>query len=345
MLNCCPMGRIIAVMRVTIHEIARRAGVSPSTVSRALNGKGRMRPETRERILRIARELNYRPNAHARGLATKKTHCIGVGISERHMPVKRSFYNVILSSLESTLASHGYHLVFSVLHNEEIPRCVSEGRVDGFIILGTDVQRSLVRTLVKRVPILLVDNHLPGVDAIAVDNTGGAYFAVEHLISHGHRRIAFMVETMGDPNFEERFLGYRKALEDHGISFDEQLLVEGRRERGFVRIAVRKFLEIKPLPTAIFAANDYTAAGAISLLREEGLRVPEDVAVVGFDDGEVAAYISPPLTTVFVPRGDMGRLAALRMVELLEGKEKRPRSIVLAPELVRRRSCGCHCAT
>ncbi len=327
-------------MAVTIRDVARRAGVSPSTASRALNGKGRMRPETRARVLRAAKELGYRPNVHAKGLATKRTECIGVVIDARHVPVKRSFYGLILEAIEVTLAAEGYHTVFTVLREHKPPRCALERRVDGLVFLGTDIGEDII-TPVKELPIVLVDNHLPGFDGVVGDNPGGARLAVEHLIEHGHRRIAFVCETLADLSFRERFEGYRQTLTAHGIPVDEHLVIEGGRGKDYVQVAMRKLLARDPLPTAIFAANDSMAVGAMRVLKEHGFSVPGDVAVVGFDDGDLAPHIDPPLTSVFVPRWEMGETAALRLLELIRGREPRARTIVLATELVRRRSCGC----
>lgn len=328
-------------MAITIRDVARRAGVSPSTVSRALSGKGRMRPETRERIRKIARELGFRPNAHARGLATKVTQCVGVVIDARHVPLEGSFYGPVLEAIEATLDAEGYHVVFSVLRKHRIPKSVVEGRVDGVLLLGTDIGEDIVMPLKERVPVVLVDNHLPQVDAVVGDNVGGARLAVEHLISHGHRRIAFIAETLADLSFRERLAGYLQTMEERGMPLDEGLIAEGERGPWSVEKAMRKLLAQSPLPTAIFAANDHMAIGAMRFLEEKGHRVPEEVAVVGFDDGDLAPHVVPPLTTVRVSRGEMGKVAAKRLLELMRGEGAGAQLIVLSCELVRRRSCGC----
>lgn len=327
-------------MKVTIRDVARAAGVSPSTVSRALNGKGRMRPETRERILRIAREMGFRPNPLAKGLATSVNFCIGAAIDARHLPIKRSFYGAVLEGIEEVLDREGYQLAFSVARDRGIPRCVAEGRVDGLILMGTDIPPELVEELRGRLPLVLVDHHLPGVDAVVSDNVGGARAAVEHLIGHGHRRIAFVVETLSDPNFRERLRGYREALESHGIAFDEELVFVGGRRPDSARFAMGRFLRMGDPPTALFGANDHMAIGAMKVLREAGLEVPGDVAVVGFDDGDLAPHMVPPLTSVHVSRREMGRAAARRLLALLRGPAE-PRLITLRTELVVRSSCGC----
>lgn len=300
-----------------------------------------MRPETRERIIRIAREMGFRPNPLAKGLATRVNFCVGAAIDARHLPIKRSFYGAVLEGVEEVMDEAGYQLVFSVIRHGDLPRSVLEGRVDGLILMGTDIPPQLVEDLKGRVPLVLVDHHLPGVDAVVSNNVGGARCAVEHLIAHGHRRIAFVVETLSDPNFRERLLGYREALEAHGISFDETLVFVGGRRRGSPRFAMGRLLEMENPPTAIFGANDHMAIGALQALREAGLEVPRDVALVGFDDGDLAPHAVPPLTSVRVSRKEMGRTAARRLLQLICSPSTSPKLITLPTELVIRASCGC----
>ena len=328
-------------MAVTIHDIARRLGVAPSTVSRALTGKGRISPATRDRILRVARELGYQPNMNARGLATNCTGTVGVVIHERHRPVERSFYGVILEVIEAEMNQRGYHVIFSCLRDGNLPRCVRERRVDGLVFLGTDFSEELVRPVRGQVPVVLVDNHIPGVDSVVGDNVGGARMATAHLLDHGHRRVAFVVETLADPSFRARFEGYCQVLDEQREGVDERVVVEGGRRRDCDRIAMRKFLTRNPLPTAVVAANDYIAVGAVVALAKAGIKVPQEVAVVGFDDGDLATVVQPPLTTVHVPRASMGEVAANRLLKLLQDQTVPPVLTVLPTTLTVRESCGC----
>ncbi|MGB9757233.1 MAG: LacI family DNA-binding transcriptional regulator [Candidatus Bipolaricaulaceae bacterium] len=329
-------------MRVTIHDIARLLGVSPSTVSRALSGKGRISPATREKIRRVAEELGYRPNALARGLATRRTGEVGVVIHERHLPLdERSFYGVILEAIEAELAVHGYHVLFSTMGDQFFPRCVEERRVDGLIILGTDVSEDLVRSLAEFVPLVLVDHTFPGIPSVVSDNVGGARLATLHLLDHGHREVAFVAETLADPSFRARFEGYRLALRERGLRVRRGFVVEGGRRSDSDQVAMAKLLGGGRLPTAIFAANDFMAVGAIKALTTAGLKVPQDVAVVGFDDGALATLVHPPLTTVRVPRVEMGRAAARKLLALLRGGNAHPVVEILPTALTVRTSCGC----
>lgn len=329
-------------MPVTIRDIAERMGVAPSTVSRALNNKGRMSKATRMKILKAARELDYHPNMNAKGLATNRTGNMGIVINKRHKALPESFYDfygTIIVGVEEAIEKQGYHLIFSTTDGgPSVPRCVEERRVDGVILMGCDICKDLILSL-NGTPLVLVDNHLEGVDSIAIDNTGGAYKAVEHLIKLGHRKIGFIAERFSDLSFWERFEGYKLALKEHGLEYDADLVAEGvtRPDHGY--IAMKTLLE-RGAPPAIFAANDSTAAGAIRAIKEEGLNVPNDIAVVGFDDGVIAPHTDPPLTTVRVFRERMAAIAANRLLELIEGSDQPPVQIRLPTELVIRESCG-----
>lgn len=329
-------------MAVTIHDIARLVGVSASTVSRALSGKGRVSQTTRERILKIAEELGYQPNVLARALATRSTYAVGVVIHERHLPLdERSFYGIILETVEAEVTQHGYHVVFSTLRNRVLPRCIRERRVDGVIFLGTDIQHELVKAVQEELPVVLVDYHLPDVVSVVGDNVGGGKLATLHLLQHGHTRIAFVAETLSDQSFRERYRGYREALREHGIPERKEWVIEGGRRPDSDRIAMEKFLRLRTLPTAIVAANDFMAAGAIQVLTQAGFNVPEDVAVVGFDDGALATVTRPPLTSVRVPRAEMGKTAAHYLLALFQGASDVPTLSILPTTLTIRASCGC----
>jgi len=328
-------------MAVTIKDVAERAGVAPSTVSRALNNRGRVSPETRERVLRAARELGYRPAMAGRGLALGRTENLGFITHHRHPLRPGYFYGEVLAGVDREARERGFHVIFSADVSENLPAMVKEQRVDGLILAGCDIPRDLIVALKARgVPLVLVDNHLDEVDSIITDNVGGAREAVTHLIRLGHRRIGFICEWFGDLSFAERFEGYKLALREHGLPFDESLTAEGpprQPKSGYV--AMRKLLE-RTIPSAVFAANDATAAEAIRAIKERGLKVPEDIALVGFDDGSLAAHTEPPLTTVRVFREKMGSIAVKRLLELIEDPDQPPVQIKLATQLIVRGSCG-----
>lgn len=327
-------------MEITIKDIAKMAKVAPSTVSRALNNKGRMSDATRERIRQLARELGYHPNINAKGLATNKTGNIGIVINKRHSPEGfYDFYGTIIVGVEEAIEKQGYHLIFSSTDGgPSAPRCVKERRVDGVIFMGCDISKELILSL-NDIPLVLVDNYLDGVNSIAIDNEGGAYKAVEYLIKLGYRKIGFIAERLSDLSFKERFEGYKAALKEYGLEYHADLVAEGLTppEHGYV--AMKKLLK-RGTPPAVFAANDSTAAGAIKAIKENGLRVPDDIAVIGFDDGPTALHTVPLLTTVRVFREKMARVAAKRLMELIENPDQPPIQLRLPTELVIRESCG-----
>lgn len=331
-------------MEITIKDIAKMAKVAPSTVSRALNNKGRMSSATRERIRQLAQELGYHPNINAKGLATNRTGNIGIIIHKRHKPLPGSFYDfygTIIIGVEEEAGNQGYNFIFSSVDGEfVVPRCVKERRVDGLIIMGCDISKDLISRLKDDgVPLVLVDNHIDGVDSVAVDNAGGAYKAVEYLIKLGHRKIGFIAERFTDLSFKERFEGYKLALSEHGLQYNPDLVAEGltRPDHGYV--AMKKLFG-RGAPSAVFAANDSTAVGAIKAIKERGLKVPDDIAVVGFDDGGLASQAVPPLTTVRVFREKMASAAAKRLIELIDEPDQPPVHLALPTKLIVRESCG-----
>jgi len=199
----------------------------------------------------------------------------------------------------------------------------------------------LILSLKERgIPLVLVDYHLKGVDSVVTDNEGGAYDAVTHLIKLGHRKIGFVCEWFGDLSFAERFEGYKKALADYGIPFDENLAAEGApRTSDSGYIAMKKVLE-KAIPSAVFAANDATAIEAMQAIKEAGLRVPQDVAIVGFDASPLSPHTDPPLTTVQVFRHKMGVVAVQRLMELIKEPQQPSMLIQISTRLIVRESCG-----
>jgi len=331
-------------MAITIRDIAKQAKVARSTVSRALNNKGRLSTATRDKICQLARELGYHPNMNAKGLAINKTGNIGIVINKRHRSLPESFYDfygTIILGVEEAIEKQGYHLIFSTTDGgPSVPRCVEERRVDGLILMGCDISEELITLLEDNgMPLVLVDNHVDGVDSVAIDNTGGAYKAVEYLINLGHRKIGFIAERLNDLSFKERFKGYKLALKEHGLEYNADLVAEGLTPPDHGYVAMKKLLK-QGTPPAIFAANDSTAAGAIKAIKEKGLRVPTDIAVIGFDDGPTALHTVPPLTSIRVFREKMASIAAKRLIELIENSDQPPIQLKLPTELVVRNSCA-----
>lgn len=323
----------------TIASVARRAGVSPSTVSRILNGTANVSTLKMQVVAEAIEKLGFRPNPVARGLAGGRTFSIGVVTQAVDSP----FYGEGMRGIENTLSPAGYMPLFVSgewqLAEEE--RCIETllaRRVDGIIVLAGRLSDRSLRAHAKTTPMVVIGRDVKGprLYGLNFDNVEGGRLATQHLVECGHTRIAFITGDPEHPDALERQRGYRKALSDAGIPFNPSLVVPGDYHEASGLMAVSKLLEERREFTAIVAANDQSAVGAILGLYRKGLRVPDDVSVVGFDDVSFAKYSIPPLTTVRYPVYEMGRLSALCMFDLLRGAV--PAAQLPAPQLVSRES-------
>ncbi|MDY7075791.1 MAG: LacI family DNA-binding transcriptional regulator [Chloroflexota bacterium] len=338
---------------VTQKEIAERLGVSIATVSRALNDQPGVSPEIRAQILAAAREMDYSPNVSARTLATARTHTIGY-IGYKHgfvLPSNLTLGNVTpapLEGIDAELTRHGYHMLTTYVDREAVrglvvPNMVHQSRVDGLILNGPAISpRFILQLRNMGLPIVLIDNVLneTAIDCILCDNEGGAYRAVQHLIEHGHEQIVFLSGPAHWLSSRERAAGYRRAL--HEAKLEPHILFMTNTIVDTGRQAMLAALEEHPDLTAVMAVNDATAVGAVQACRQAGRVVPDEVAVVGFDDEPWTRLHVPPLTTVHIHWYEIGIQAAQRVVGLLERDNQVPLQMRLAVELVIRQSCGCH---
>ncbi len=328
-------------MAVTMQYIAEKTGVSQVTVSRALNNRPRISERTRERILAEAKRLNYRPNAVARALAMKRTHSLGLVIPD----ITNPFVSEVTKHIENSAIAGGYSLLMCITDNslekeETSIHTLMERRVDGIIInhpQSYDEGECFRELRREGVPFVLV-GWTKGMEAdyVMVDLAEGAYQAVGHLINLGHKRIAYVRGGNG----HHRLMGYKKALGEHGLEFDEELVVRCGPAMEDGAEATRKILAMKDRPTAIFALNDFLAIGVMDALDAAGLKVPDDMAVVGFDDVMLASHLKVPLTTVAQPKEQLGKLAIEILLEKIEKKTKELRQVMLKPKLVIRESSG-----
>jgi LacI family transcriptional regulator len=339
--------------KVTIKDIARMANVSHTTVSRALNDKSRIRSETKEKILSIIKELNYQPNFIARSLVMKRTKTFGLVITT----IANPFYNELAQGIEETVRRLGYSIILcctnsdlsSEKHYIDILR--SKG-VDGIIFSSAHMYDPNIVTLAEEgFPIVLVNRRTyhpivkEKVDYVGVDNILGGFLAVEHLIRLGHHRIGIIGGSSESSVGLERLEGGKKALEAYGLAKGSECFLEGNflKESGYR--GGKQFLKMTEHPTAIFAANDYMALGAYQAIVEEGIKIPEEIALVGFNNIEFTAMKGVELTTIGQKKYEMGSLAVKTLVEKIEGGESEPSStkeIFLKPELIIRRTCGFH---
>lgn len=340
----------------TIKDVARRAGVSVATVSRVMNGTAPVLAHTRERILTAARELHFTPNASARSLSTRRTTALGVVLPDLH----GEFFSELLRGLDRVAQQHGRHLLVSSSHHD--PHGIAaalramHGRVDGLIVMAPDVAASaLAESLPRNLPTVLVNcaersdatDDVPSrIRMLGVDNVGGAMAMVRHLASLGHRRIGFVAGAPDNADARERLIGYERAMEELGLEAPSRYRSCGDFSEESGWRATQSLLDASPRPTAIVAANDMMALGALRAARERGLDVPGDVSVAGFDDIPTARYVTPPLTTVRVDVESLGARAASLLLALMTATEgetspsPRTRREVLPGVLVTRDSCG-----
>lgn len=333
-------------MSPTLEDVARRAGVSRSTVSRVINDHPNVRPEVRERVWQAIRETGYQPHAVARSLATNRTQILGMLIPEAVTTLFTDpFFALLLRGATEACNVHKYHLMLSLFNDpaardEMYARVLRSGYLDGVIVASASEDDPLIPRLLRdHIPFVSVGRHPdPRVHYVDVDNVGGARMAVEHLIRLGHRRIGTITGRLDMSAGQARLEGYRQALEAHGIPVRPELITEGGFSEAGGRTAMMRLLPARP--TAVFVASDMMAVGALTALREAGLRVPDDIAIVSFDDMPMAAMVEPPLTTVRQPVERLGTTAVEMLIGLLDGTITQPQHIVLPVQLTLRASCG-----
>jgi LacI family transcriptional regulator len=331
---------------VTIRDVARRAGVSPMTVSRVINDSARVSPATRGRVEEAISELGYVPSRLARGLSARRTGTLALIVPD----VANPFFTLIVRGAEDVARRAGYRMIICDTRADlDVEREVIEEmiahRVEGILIAAvSDRSREHLRRLAGfGVPFVLVDRTVRGIDADVVlgDNAVGARRLVEHLVSLGHRRIGMVVESDDVSTARDRLRGYRAALEDAGLPYDADLVADATVDPSGGVAGMRKLLALKRRPTAVFTVNNLVALGAIEAVRAAGLEVPNDLALVCFDDIEYASRLYPFLTVMEQPAETFGTLGTQLLLERVEGRApERTRVVVLPAEFVVRRSCG-----
>ena len=325
-----------------IRDVASASRVSVATVSRVFNESPRVAESTRRRVLAAAARLGYWPNAIARSLITSRTHAIGVVLPDLH----GQFFSELIRGIDSAARQRGLHLLVSSFSasEEDLTSALRSvrGRIDGLIVMAPDLDASsALRQARGSTPTVLLnpEAEVPGCGSISIGNFDGAYAMVRHLLGLGHRRIASIAGSDRNVDARERLDGYRAALRDAGIQPAADLEVRGNFTEHSGYEAAVELLRRKPLPGAVFVANDHMAVGALGAFQDAGLRVPLDMAVAGFDDIPMARYLTPTLTTVHVDMIELGR-RALRLVLDRDGATGGARHEVFSTTLVVRSSCG-----
>ncbi|QJR14061.1 LacI family DNA-binding transcriptional regulator [Usitatibacter palustris] len=329
---------------LTVIDVAREAGVSPSTVSRILNGTVRVSDAKRKSVEKVIERLGFTRNLMARGLKLGRTHTLGIVMPE----VTSSFWEVSLKGIEDRLRGSGYAPMLTSGHwdaEQEAQRVemLLQRQVDGIILLSGRLSVDEIKRFAARRPMAVFGRALETKNAIGaiLDNRGGAFEATTHLIELGHRQIAFIAGIPEHPDAAARMIGYRDALEAAGIAYDKKLVVQGDFHETGGFNAMNRLIDSGRGFTAVFAANDQTALGARLALYRRGLRLPDDVSLVGFDDLPVSRYSTPPLTTVHQPVYELGRSLVDAMFDLIEGRPAKlevPPMQLIVRESTRRRS-------
>lgn len=331
-------------MTPTLADIAQRAGVSIMTASRALNGRSGVAESTRERVVGIARELGYVANVSARGLVGGRMNILGMVVPD----LATQYTGEVVAGAGQAANDLGFDLLLYTTSSDlgrERERSVllTNGLADGILAVLPQNPENILGALSKSgMPVVIVDHRgsSTNLPAIGVENYNGARLAVEHLVQLGHRRIGFLAGAAGVECSSERLRGYREGLINAGLAFEDALVRPGefRQPNGFR--ATTELLALERPPTAIFAANDLSAFGAIEAIKERGLRVPDDVSVIGFDDIPMASQIYPALTTVRQPLNQMGASAVNLLVSMISGLNPVSKRVSLPTELIVRASTG-----
>ena len=333
--------------RITSFDVAKKSGVSRTTVSLVLNNVSgiSIRDVTRQRVIQVAKELDYHPDSRGRKLASGRSNTIGLVLRQSHeQVVADALLPQVLLGIEQAATAQGFQVLLKPLEPEDCDgymHLIHENHVDGIILSGPRLnEEEIIRLHQTGLSVMLMgqlpESGLPFVDIDAVD---GSSRAVKHLIEHGHKRIAMITNaSLEYTSAQQRRSGYQKALTETGIELDDSLIQEGAYTPASGNIAMGKLLELTHRPTAVFVASDVVSLGAIRAIKQAGLRIPQDMAVVGFDDIPLADYYDPPLTTIRIPAFELGRSAGDRLMRLVLGESLDQEGVLLESELVIRRS-------
>lgn len=330
-----------------IKDIAKLAGVSHTTVSRVINNSPSVRPSTRRKVMQFIEEIGYTPNIAAKGLISGRTYTIGLLVMyDINQYPSDYLLPSLLEGMTPYLNEHGYSV--TLLFNETGGRknsaaisSINKNRMDAFFILTLDNSNEIFeKTLNIKLPRIFLNMKPQNMDSnfIVADEYGGAFTAVEHLIDGGHRKIGFIGGSPNVTSSIDRKRGYLSALEKHGLEFLPRYERIGYFNMNSGYKAMDELLDTNPDITAVFSANDFMALGAIKAVKDRGMNVPGDIAVVGFDNQDFTEYVEPSITTVKKPRTLMGRLASEKMIDMIEGVGEKYEGIVLPTELIIRAS-------
>ncbi|MCB9248682.1 MAG: LacI family DNA-binding transcriptional regulator [Ignavibacteriales bacterium] len=334
-------------MKTTIKDVAKHAGVSIATVSLVINNNTRISSETKRKVLRSIKTLNYHPSRSARDLVSKKTGNIGFLLTDDHFLRTEPFYSKIFLGTEFEARDGEYYVLLTTVKSnftkeDSLPRFILEKSVDGIIIAGKVPQNLIDRICVLEIPIVFVDyeTNINGHSHVLIDNVQGGIIATNHLLELGHKNIGFIGGDINHPSIHDRFLGYKQALEKANLNVNPSHIFNNtlytNRQNGYV--LAKKLLEHNEGITAVFACNDAMAFGAMQYLRDNGIKVPDEISIVGFDDVDVDLLLKPPLTTMRVQKMELGIEAFRLVVEKLKNNNSSAKKILVPVELIVRES-------
>jgi len=298
----------------TIYEVSKLAGVSLATVSRVMNKNTRVSDKTRDKVLEAMEQLGYRPNTIAQSLASNRSNSIGVLVSELHGP----FFGQMMAGIESEIRAAGKHVIITTGHSEiekekdGIEFLISRN-CDAIIVHAEAVSDEYLTELNKKdTPVYLMSRHVPAMSeqCVSLNNEMGGYLATKHIIEQGHKNIAYITGPQFKADASDRLTGHKRALQEYGIHFNEQLYFEGDFKESCGNDGLKQFINTKLPFDALVCANDEIASGAMKYAREHGFKLPEDLSIIGFDNVIFASYLYPKLTTIDNPVNEMGKMAA-----------------------------------
>jgi LacI family transcriptional regulator len=328
---------------LTIYDIAKKAGVSAATVSKVLNGRSDVGKSTIETVKRIIEESGYQPNSIARGLATKKSKTVGVFFQDHlNTGFRHHFLQDILASFKDVIGESGYDLMFFANNHPDNQAETFEARaknrnVDGLFLLGVPRNDQNLKGIVQsRIPCMSIDLDLKGPNAnyLCSDNIGGAKMAIDYLVKMGHSKIAFISDVYVTKPGLDRLIGFKEAMAYHELPIMEEWILPGDFSEKGGYLSVKQLIESGCLPTAVFCAGDMMAIGAMEAMREKGLKIGEDISLIGFDDITLLKYITPKLTTIRQRKEEMGQLAAKELLRLMNVPHYSSSPFTIETELV-----------
>ncbi len=330
-------------MSVTIKDIARLANVSHTTVSRALNDSPLINPKTKQRIQTIAKELHYSPNYSAKSLVLDRSYNIGLFFSTLHSGTTSGFFHEIVRGVNAVVKDR-YNLVVKGIDEYKDFRGITPKSFDGIIVMSQSAQDDpfIGHALARGIPVVVLNRHVENaaITNILSDDREGSRSMVEYLIKSGHRRIAIIEGKRGFSSTQLRKEGYLQALSRYGIPALREYQAQGDYDFASGYTAMRQLLLLEKKPTAVFCSNDDMAVGAMKAIAEQGMKVPDDISVAGFDENRFSAFLSPALTTVKRPLERISRKGAETLLEAMEHKQMRKRTLYMNTELVIRQSVG-----